>query len=102
MLLPPLVLAGACQSEPEALAKPTPRAQTKPSPETETETETEPVPQASEAAAAIADEVDADRYAADLRLIAAPRLPGSAHWQIVQDRCLEVFEAAGFAATRFE
>lgn len=102
MLLPPLVLAGACQGEPEALAKSTPSAPTKPSPAPEQEPETEPVPQTSEAAAAIADEVDAARYAADLRLIAAPRLPGSAHWQTVQDRCLEVFEAAGFAATRFE
>jgi hypothetical protein len=106
MLLPTLALASACQGEPEPLAEPKPSAEVKPAPapvaEPEPEPEVKPAPVASEAAAAIADEVDAARYAADLRLIAAPRPPGSEHWQVVQDRCLAGFEAAGFAATRFE
>jgi hypothetical protein len=104
MLLPTLVLAGACQAEPEAAAVPPTGSESKPSPAPELAVAPEPelVPQASAAAAVIGDEVDADRYAADLRLIAAVRPPGSVHWQLVQDRCLEVFEAAGFAAMRFE
>ncbi|WP_146158499.1 M28 family metallopeptidase [Enhygromyxa salina] len=102
VLLPTLVCGSACQTEPEPAAEPKPAAEAKPTPAPMAEPEPEPEPVASEAAAAIADEVDAARYAADLQLIAAPRPPGSPHWQVVQDRCLEVFEAAGFAATRFE
>ncbi|KIG18115.1 Aminopeptidase Y [Enhygromyxa salina] len=99
-LVPTLVCTSACQSEAEPVAEPKAAAEAKPKPEPEPEPEPEPV--VSEAAATIADEVDADRYAADLRLIAEPRPPGSPHWQVVQDRCLEVFNAAGFVATRFE
>jgi hypothetical protein len=54
------------------------------------------------AAISIADQVDADRYAEDLRMVAAVRAPNSAHWQAVQDRCFAVFESAGFATVRFE
>jgi hypothetical protein len=62
-----------------------------------------PEPEAPGAAAiSIADQVDADRYAEDLRLIAAVRAPNSPHWQAVQDRCFAVFEGAGFATVRFE
>jgi hypothetical protein len=62
-----------------------------------------PEPQPPSAAAiGIADQVDANRYAEDLRLVAAVRPPGSPHWQVVQDRCFAVFEAAGFATVRFE
>jgi Zn-dependent M28 family amino/carboxypeptidase len=44
----------------------------------------------------------ANRYAEDLRFVAAIRPPGSPHWQAVQDRCFTVFEAAGFSTVRFE
>lgn len=54
------------------------------------------------AAIRIADQVDANRYAEDLRMVAAIRPPGSPHWQAVQDRCFAVFEAAGFSTVRFE
>lgn len=53
-------------------------------------------------ATAISEEVDAARYTDDLRLVAAPRPPGSAHWQTVQDRCFSVLEGAGFSTVRFE
>lgn len=46
------------------------------------------------------DAVDANRYRADLEFIAAPRSPGSAHWQATQDRCAEVFTAAGLNLKR--
>lgn len=46
--------------------------------------------------------VDADRYAADLGVIAAPRAPGSAHWQRVQDMCAERFAELGFEVERHE
>lgn len=39
-------------------------------------------------------------FAADLEMVAKPRPPGSDHWQTVQDRCAEVFEAAGFEVER--
>lgn len=40
--------------------------------------------------------VEQERYLADLEFIAAPREPGSDHWQAVQDLCVERFTAAGF------
>jgi Zn-dependent M28 family amino/carboxypeptidase len=49
---------------------------------------------------AAADAVDASRYRADLEFIAAPRTPGSAHWQATQDRCAEALAAAGLTVTR--
>jgi hypothetical protein len=45
---------------------------------------------------ALAECVDRERYLADLEFIAIPREPGSAHWQAVQDLCVERFTAAGF------
>lgn len=45
---------------------------------------------------ALAECVEKDRYVADLEFIAAPREPGSAHWQAVQDLCFERFTEAGF------
>lgn len=63
----------------------------------------QPEPEPPDAAAlGIAARVDAERYAEDLRLVAAVRPPGSKHWQAVQDRCFAVFEAAGFSTVRFE
>lgn len=50
--------------------------------------------------ATMADCADLTRYSASLELVARPRLPGSAHWQAVQDECAAVFEAAGFAVER--
>jgi hypothetical protein len=43
---------------------------------------------------------DAARYDADMAFVAAPRSPGIAHWQAVQDRCATVFAAAGFTVER--
>ena len=43
---------------------------------------------------------DVTRYGASLELVAQPRLPGSPHWQAVQDECASVFEAAGFDVER--
>ena len=57
---------------------------------------------ASEQSIARADEVDAARYRSDLEFIADTRTSGSVHWQAVQDRCAEVFEASGFTVERHE
>lgn len=47
-------------------------------------------------AMALAECVERDRYVADLEFIAAPRDPGSSHWQAVQDLCFDTFTQAGF------
>jgi Zn-dependent M28 family amino/carboxypeptidase len=47
----------------------------------------------------IAD-VDRASYEADLTAIAAPRSPGTAHWQEVQDLCADRFAALGFDVER--
>jgi hypothetical protein len=60
----------------------------------------EPVPTASDRAAELADKLDRAAYEADLRFIAAPRPPGSTHWQAVQDRCAESLQASGFTVSR--
>jgi len=54
----------------------------------------------SEPGAGFADRLDRAAYEADLTFIASARLPGSAHWQAVQDRCVAAFEQAGFDVTR--
>lgn len=72
-------------------------------PEAPTPPDDEPeLPTPTPDARALADAVDPARYAADVRLIAAPRPPASTHWQASQDRCAAVFEAAGLTTTRFE
>ncbi|MCA9527180.1 MAG: M20/M25/M40 family metallo-hydrolase, partial [Myxococcales bacterium] len=43
---------------------------------------------------------DVATFGADVELVARPRVPGSAHWQAVQDRCAEVFAASGFTVER--
>ena len=40
--------------------------------------------------------VEAQRFVDDLTTIAAPRPPGSPHWQTVQDLCAERLEALGY------
>jgi Zn-dependent M28 family amino/carboxypeptidase len=45
-------------------------------------------------------EFNAGRYADDLTFIAAPRPPGSEHWQAVQDYCLSELGAAGLSVER--
>ena len=40
--------------------------------------------------------IDRDNYVTDLKFIAAPRPPGDAHWQAVQDLCFERFTAYGY------
>ncbi len=85
--------AARAESDGNELAPPEP-APSEPAP-------SEPAPPGA-AANAIADEVDATRYADDVRLVAAARPPGSAHWQVVQDRCFAVLEGAGFTVVRFE
>jgi Zn-dependent M28 family amino/carboxypeptidase len=44
--------------------------------------------------------VDAERYAADVELVAAERSPGLAHWQAVQDHCAHTLSTAGFDVER--
>lgn len=46
--------------------------------------------------------VEEARYAADLRFVAAPREPGSDHWQEAQDLCAARLEELGFAVERFD
>jgi hypothetical protein len=88
----------ACTAETEVEPEPA-----QPEPRQPQIAQPEPAPEAPGAAAMlIADQVDASRYAEDLRFVAAIRPPGSTHWQAVQDRCFAVFEAAGFSSVRFE
>ncbi len=50
---------------------------------------------------ALMDRVDLTRYSQDLELLSrAPRPVGSPGWQAAQDRCAEVFLAAGLEVTR--
>jgi len=44
--------------------------------------------------------VDQGRYEEDLRFIAQERVPGSPHWQLVQDRCADVLQQLGFEVER--
>ncbi|PRP96749.1 Aminopeptidase S [Enhygromyxa salina] len=101
-----VLVASGCKERAKPEPEPEPEAGSGSAPELAEadprQAEPAPAPECSEAAGAIADEIDAARYEADLRLIAAARPPGSDHWKLVQDHCLAVFEAAGFAATRFE
>jgi Zn-dependent M28 family amino/carboxypeptidase len=46
------------------------------------------------------DLVERDAYEADLTAIAAPRSPGTPHWQEVQDMCAARFAALGFEVER--
>ena len=103
VLVPGLASLVACKSKDD------PKDTTKSAPAPETDTpraaEAEPpaeLPKPSSDSSAIADAVDAGRFEADLRLVAAPRPPGSSHWRAVQDRCAAVFEAAGLTTSRFE
>lgn len=48
----------------------------------------------------LADCVEQERYLADLEFIAQPRVPGSEHWQAVQDLCFERFSAYGLETDR--
>jgi len=46
--------------------------------------------------------VERDRYVADLTAIAAPRLPGSPHWQQVQDLCASRLTELGYDVERYD
>lgn len=46
------------------------------------------------------EQVDRAAYETDLMAIAAPRSPGTPHWQEVQDLCASRFEELGFAVER--
>jgi hypothetical protein len=46
--------------------------------------------------------VDQERWAADLAFVAAPRPPGSPHWQAVQDRCAARFAEHGYEVERHD
>jgi hypothetical protein len=106
MLLTSTLLA-ACKSESEPETQPDATVEPEAS-EPDASEPAQPEPAQPElvppdaAAMLIADAVDAQRYADDLRLVATMRPPGSPHWQAVQDRCFAVFEAAGFSTVRFE
>jgi hypothetical protein len=49
-----------------------------------------------------AERVERSRLEDDVVFIAQERVPGSAHWQVVQDLCAERFEAAGLAVERHD
>jgi Zn-dependent M28 family amino/carboxypeptidase len=49
---------------------------------------------------AIASQVSAERYHADLNAISVAREPGSANWQMVQDYCADRLASLGFAVER--
>jgi hypothetical protein len=86
--------SGAQDREPPAASSRAPTPTPEPPP-------IEPPPRGpSELGLALADRLDASAFAADLRLIAAPRPPGSEHWQAVQDHCASCLSAAGFAVER--
>lgn len=53
-------------------------------------------------ATALASCVSMENYIADLTVIAAPRPPGSAHWQVVQDLCADRFASLGFTVERHD
>ncbi|TNF26352.1 MAG: M20/M25/M40 family metallo-hydrolase [Deltaproteobacteria bacterium] len=57
---------------------------------------------ATEDTAAPPPSVEQSRYEADLAFIAAPRPPGSAHWQAVQDLCADRFAALGYTVERHD
>jgi hypothetical protein len=44
--------------------------------------------------------VEQSRYESDLAAIAMPRVPDSAHWQVVQDLCATRLESLGFTVER--
>lgn len=51
---------------------------------------------------ALADCVDIDAYQSDLEFIASLRVPGSTHWQAVQDLCADRLTDLGFQVDLFE
>jgi len=51
---------------------------------------------------ALADCVDADAYQSDLEFIADLRVPGSTHWQAVQDLCADRLTELGYDVELFE
>ena len=51
---------------------------------------------------ALADCVDIDAYQSDLEFIASLRVPGSTHWQAVQDLCADRLTELGFQVDLFE
>ncbi len=53
-------------------------------------------------ATAIADCVEQSRYEADLKFVAAPRPPGSAHHQAVRDLCAARFAEYGFTVEQHD
>ncbi|MEM6992738.1 MAG: M28 family peptidase [Myxococcota bacterium] len=61
-----------------------------------TTTTGEPEPLCGESVEAMSACVDGSRYLTDLEFIAAPRPPGDAHWQAVQDLCFDRFTEFGF------
>jgi Zn-dependent M28 family amino/carboxypeptidase len=54
----------------------------------------------SESKPSATDLVDRAAYEADLTTIAEPRSPSTAHWQAVQDLCVDRFTALGFEVER--
>jgi hypothetical protein len=51
---------------------------------------------------ALADCVEAERYADDLEFVTGVRDPSSAHWQEVQDLCADRLEMLGYAVQLFD
>lgn len=85
-----VLLAGLCACDPSAAVDAGP-VDAGPGP---------PAPCGDDSPLALAACVDEDRYAADLSFVAAERVPGSEHWQAVQDHCAMVLEGLGFEVER--
>lgn len=96
--LPACASEPAAKSETETSASAGTTGETTSASESESESGTETIEPLCpvDSAQDLADCVEQDRYVADLEFIAAPREPGSTHWQAVQDLCYERFMAAGF------
>lgn len=56
-----------------------------------------PEPCAAQTPAEVLDCVDAEAYTADLEFIADLRVPGSTHWQAVQELCVDRLTELGFS-----
>ncbi|MFO7563288.1 MAG: M28 family peptidase [Enhygromyxa sp.] len=103
LVIASLLTAVACKrGEPEPEAEAAVEREVEPASHPPRTSPPPPEPKAtpSERAVELADGLERAAFEADLRFIAAPRPPGSSHWQAVQDRCVETLESSGFAVTR--
>lgn len=68
--------------------------------DTETETGEDPPACPADTPAELMDCVDQARFEADLEFVSQERVPGSPHWQAVQDLCADRLTELGYQVTR--